>query len=99
MSRLTKQIHMMEEMLYLQASIRAKKEKERLLQTSRNEKYTNIFKPITSVLDKLKPTPTPTPAVKKEEEEVSKEASWRKSPEKEVSNRLFSGNSFNKDLD
>ena len=69
MSRLTKQIHMMEEMLYLQASIRAKKEKERLLQTSRNEKYTNIFKPITSVLDKLKPTPTPTPAVKKEEEE------------------------------
>ena len=55
MSRLTNQIRMMEEILKLQSRIRAKKEKERALKTSRNEKYTSMFEPVTSTLEKLKP--------------------------------------------
>ena len=57
MSRLTEQIRMMEEMLKLQSNIREKKEKERVFKTVRNEKYADIFKPITNTLEKLKPAP------------------------------------------
>ena len=70
MSRLTEQIRMMEEMLQLQSKIRAKKEKERILKTGQREKYTNLFKPITNTLEKLKSAPTEKeePTVAREEE-------------------------------
>ena len=55
---------MMEEILKLQSNIRTKKEKERAIKTSSNERYTDIFKPITTTLEKLKPSlqpPAPPP--------------------------------------
>ena len=79
---------MMEEMLRIQTNIRTKKEKERRLKMSSNEKYTSMFKPITSTLEKLptKPPPPPPPPppqiikhqkeegeIKREEEEMGEE--------------------------
>ena len=61
MSRLTNQIRMMEEILKLQSRIRAKKEKERALKTSRNEKYTTMLEPVTQQLERMKPHPPPPP--------------------------------------
>ena len=54
-------MRMMEEMLRLQAEIRAGKEKERAIKTSSTERYTDIFKPITNTLEKLKPPQPPPP--------------------------------------
>ena len=81
MLRLTEQICMMEEMLQLQSKIRTKKENQRIFKTGQSEKYTNIFKPITSTLEKLKPpppppvaqVPPPPPPVKIEREESDEE--------------------------
>ena len=61
MSRLATQIGMMEEILKLQSRIRAKKEKERALKTSRNEKYTTMLEPVTQQLERMKPLPPPPP--------------------------------------
>ena len=74
-----RRVRMMKEMLRLQAEVRARKEKERAFKTSNTEKYTNIFKPITNTLEKLKPPPPPPPPPpkpaghqKEEEEEEEK---------------------------
>ena len=74
MSRLTNQIRMMEEMLQLQSRIRARKEKERALKTSKNEKYTAMLEPVTQQLERMKPHPPtppphPSPAVSDVKEE------------------------------
>ena len=62
MSRLTEQIRMMEEMLYLQSNIRTKKEKERAVKALRTEKYTSMLEPVTKSLERLKPQPVPISA-------------------------------------
>ena len=59
MSRLTEQIRMMEEMLYLQSNIRTKREKERAVKALRTEKYTSMLEPVTKSLERLKPVPSP----------------------------------------
>ena len=77
-NRIAEQARLMEEMLQIQSKIRAQKEKERVLKTSRNEKYSTMFKPITSSLEKLKPTiaaatPVPNITAQKIEKEIKKE--------------------------
>ena len=47
------EVKMLEEMLQIQARVRARKEKERLIRTGQNEKYTKIFEPVTKTIEKL----------------------------------------------
>ena len=76
-NRIAEEARLMEEMLQIQSKIRAQKEKERVLKTSRNEKYSTMFKPITSSLERLKPTiaaaAAPNIAAQKIEKEIKKE--------------------------
>ena len=61
------QEQLLENILSLQSEIRSQREKKRRLNTNENEKYTRIFKPVTTTIAKLAPqaappAPTPVPA-------------------------------------
>ena len=45
--------HLLNEMLQIQAQIRTKKEKERLIQTNQTTRYAKIFEPVTKSIEKL----------------------------------------------
>ena len=76
---------LLEEMLQLQARIRTKKEKERLIKTNQSSRYAKIFEPVTKTMEKLSKPAVEVPlgevaddlidfkepAMKKEEEEES----------------------------
>ena len=51
---------MLERILSLQTQVRTKREKDQLASSSRNQKYTKIFEPITKTLEHIADIPTPS---------------------------------------
>ena len=57
-NRIEDRQRMLEKILSLQTQVRAKREKDRLVSSSRNEKYTKIFEPITQTLKHIADIPS-----------------------------------------